>query len=244
MRLADDDLDDIPGAVRRSIQESLARLKRSSVDLLQLHNSVGRERDLRIGRLSVGDVLGPGGAADALDAAREAGLTRLTGFTALGDVDVLHEIVTSGRFSTAQVYHNVLNPSATGPVPAAFSAVDYRGLATAAVGRGVGVLNIRVLAAGVLGGRQPRWGAISRGSEPERDVERAAGVARAMEAEAGTLPQKAIRFALDRSGISGVLVGFSNPEQVDEAVAAAAMSGLSDKTLAKVGTLYESDFSY
>src|SRR3954447_12794562 len=38
VRLAGDDLTDIAGSVRRSVEQSLARLGRPSVTLLQLHN--------------------------------------------------------------------------------------------------------------------------------------------------------------------------------------------------------------
>ena len=78
-----DGLDDIAGQVERSMAESLERLGRSSVDLLQLHNAIGPETGN--GRIGVDRVLGPGGVADALDRLRDQGLTRFTGLTALGN---------------------------------------------------------------------------------------------------------------------------------------------------------------
>ena len=243
VRLRPQDLGDIRGAVERSLTDSLARLRLPRVDLVQLHNPVGLARDEARGRLAVGDVLDNGGVADALDAVRGAGLAGHVGFTALGDVAAIHEVVASRRFDTAQVYHNVLNPSPTKGMPAAFSAADYRELALACERNGMGVLNIRVLAAGALGGRLPRGGfAMSPGSEPERDIRRAELVATALRQEPGTPAQKAIRYALGRPGISGVLVGFSTPEQVDEAVAATAMPPLSEASLDRLEALYESDF--
>jgi L-glyceraldehyde 3-phosphate reductase len=244
VRLPPEDLDDIPAAVERSLRESLGRLHLPKVDLVQLHNPLGRERDDH-GRLALDDVLGPGGVADALDAVRDAGLADRAGFTALGDVDsyVLHEAAASGRFATVQVYHNILNPSATRRMPPAFSAADYRELAASCRQRRIGVLNIRVLAAGALGGQDPRGGfAMSPGSEPERDARRAELVAAALQGEPGSLAQCAIRYALARPEISAVLVGFSTPEQVDEAVAAAGMGPLSEDSLARLEALYESDF--
>jgi predicted aldo/keto reductase-like oxidoreductase len=61
------------------------------------------------------DVLGRPGIADALDQVRDAGSTQFIGFTALGDVDVLHELVANGRFDTLQTYHHVLNHSPASP---------------------------------------------------------------------------------------------------------------------------------
>jgi L-galactose dehydrogenase/L-glyceraldehyde 3-phosphate reductase len=243
VRLRPGDLRDIRGAVEQSLRASLARLRLPRVDLVQLHNPLGQTRDDARGRLSLEDVLGAGGVADALAAMRAAGLAGHVGFTALGDVDAIHEAVASGRFDTAQVYHNVLNPSATRPMPAAFSAEDYRELALACARNALGVLNIRVLAAGALGGQALRGGfAMSPGSEPERDARRAELAAHALQDEPGTLAQKAIRYALARPEISGVLVGFSTPGQVDEAVAATGMGTLDEVSLARLEALYESDF--
>jgi L-galactose dehydrogenase/L-glyceraldehyde 3-phosphate reductase len=245
LRLRAEELDDIPGAARRSIEASLGRMRQRAVQVIQLHNRVRRERDLENGALGIDDVLGPGGVADAFDELREAGFAWFSGFTAFGDVDVLHELVASGRFQAMQAYHNLLNPSMTRPLPPAFSAENYRELARAASERGIGVLNIRVLAAGALGGQPARSGgfAMSPGSEPDRDLGRAALVNEAFEGEPGTPAQRAIRFALGRPGIAGVLVGFSNPDQVDEAVAATELPPLSDGALERLEALYESDFA-
>lgn len=244
VRLGPADLDDIDFAVRDSIEESMKRIGFAGFELVQLHNRIERERDIEAGAVGIEDVLGPGGIADALDRARDAGFAKLIGFTALGDVDVLHELVDSGRFDTLQTYHNVLNPSATRPVPQAFSALDYRELAVRASERGIGTLNIRVLAAGAIAGSTARAGgrAMSRGSEPDRDVARARLVDEASEGEPGTPVQRAIRYALDRPGLSGVLVGTAGATEVEEACAAATLPPLSPEALARLEALYDSDF--
>jgi L-glyceraldehyde 3-phosphate reductase len=245
VRLGSEDFADIDYAVRNSAEESMKRLGFDGVELIQLHNRIERERDVEAGAVGIEDVLGPGGVADALDSVRESGFARFIGFTALGDVDVLHELVASGRFDTLQAYHNVLNPSASRPVPEAFSARDYRELAVRASERGMGVLNIRVLAAGALAGHTARAGgfAMSPGSEPDRDLERAVLVDAAFEGQPGTPAQRAIRFALGQPGISGVLVGTAGAAEVDEAVAAAALPPLSDDAMQRLEALYESDFA-
>ncbi len=103
--------------IEESVERSLARLNRTSVDLLQLHNPLGAGSDARC--LAVDRVLEPGGVADALDDLKRRGVTRYAGFTANGDADSLQRIVTSARFDTAQVYYNMLNPSAGGRCPPA-----------------------------------------------------------------------------------------------------------------------------
>ena len=244
VRLAPEDLDDIPAAVERSLDASLGRLRRDAVTLFQLHNRIEDVRDGRTGALGVDDVLGAGGVADALERVRAAGRTQLIGFTGLGDADALHAVLASGRFDTVQAYYNLLNPSAGRAVPAAFPAYDYRRLITAAEREGVGVLVIRVLAAGAIGGAAPRAGGrpLSPGSAAEDDLRRAAAAAAALAGEPGTMPQRAVRFALDTPGVSGVLVGFSNVAQVDEAAAAADLPPLSASALATLERLWEGDF--
>ena len=244
VRLAPDELDDVPAAVQRSLEQSLGRLRQSSVELIQLHNRVRVERDPSAAVLGVADVLGEGGVAGAFDRLREQGLARFGGFTALGETRALHQLVASGRFDTAQVYHNLLNPSAGRPVSDRLSVYDYRNIIAAAAGNGMGVLNIRVLAAGVVAGRElpPGSPAMSPGSEPGADAARAVLVAEALTGEAGTMAQRAIRFALMNRGVSGVLVGFSHAGHVDEAVAAAEMPPLSTAAMSRLDALYDGDF--
>lgn len=244
VRLGPRDFEDIDHAVRNSAEESMKRLGFPGVELIQLHNRVGHERNVEAGTVSVDDVLGPNGIAEALDRVRDAGFTKLIGFTALGEADVLHELVESDRFDTLQTYHNVLNPSATRLVPQSFSALDYRELAVRAAERGMGTLNIRVLAAGAIAGSTVRAGsrAMSPGSDPDRDAARAALVNEAFEGEPGTPVQRAIRFALDQPGLSGVLVGTAGAAEVEEAVAAAALPPLSPEAMRRLEALYESDF--
>ncbi|MEZ4502313.1 MAG: aldo/keto reductase [Dehalococcoidia bacterium] len=244
VRLAGDDFGDVASAVERSIDVSLERLRRPSLDLIQLHNRIEAASDPATGAIGVDDVLGAGGVLDGFERARERGQVRFFGFTALGELEALRTLVASGRFDTAQVYHNVLNPSASRPVPPGTSAYDYGGLLNDAAARGMGVLNIRVLAAGAVAGDARRAGGrpLSPGSDGERDLERAERLRAAWEGEPGSMAQRAIRFALDTPGVSGVLVGFANLAQVDEAIEAASMPPLSEGATRALEALHASDF--
>src|SRR5438093_6232801 len=91
VRLSAADLVDVRGAVRRSLEASLRRLRRGRVDLVQLHNRIGLRRDNRTGTLGVDDVLGP--VALALRAARDTGLAGHIGFTGLGETAALARVV-------------------------------------------------------------------------------------------------------------------------------------------------------
>ena len=85
-------------------------------------------------------------------------------------------------------------------------------------------------------------GVVSPGSSGPADLARSVKVREALGAEAETLPQTAIRFALMQPGISGVLVGFSELEHIDQAVAALDLGPLPDSVMHRLSELYASDF--
>jgi aryl-alcohol dehydrogenase-like predicted oxidoreductase len=157
-----DDMGDVRGAVARSLEASLRRLGRESVDLLQLNNQIGRER--RGGLVGMKDVLQE--VVPAFQALRAQGKVRFIGFTALGDTDALHEVIGDGVFDTAQVCYNLLNPSAGQPIPARFPGQDFGQLLNGCRARGVGVIGIRALAGGALSGVPDRHPIATRTAEP------------------------------------------------------------------------------
>jgi L-galactose dehydrogenase/L-glyceraldehyde 3-phosphate reductase len=242
-----DDGGDIPGQVERSLHQSLERLRRDGVDLLQLHNRVTLERGADAGSLSVRDVLGDDGVVAGLGRVREQGLTRFIGFTALGDVAALEELVDSGRFDSAQVYHNLLNASAGREVPPGFSAYDYRGLIDRCAGKGMAVMNIRVLAAGMIAATEDPpgrpTGGLSPGSDAASDAARGRVVREVVGPDHGTMAQVAIRYALGNRSVSGALVGFSTLEHIDEAVAAVEMGSLPPEVIDRIHRLQDADFA-
>src|SRR5919198_5158408 len=98
------DLDDIPAAVRRSVDDSLRRLRVDGVTVIQLHNRVGHARavrsDLGVGALlTVDDVLGP--VLETFRALRDEGKTRAIGCCAYGgELESVYQVVDSGAFDT------------------------------------------------------------------------------------------------------------------------------------------------
>ncbi len=237
---------DIAGAVRRSLEASLRRLQRDYVDVLQLHNNLRAERGSQR-TVSAHDVLRSGGIADALDELRSDGLIRHLGFTGMGETDEVHAVIASGRFDTVQAYYNLLNPSAGGPVRAGFPAQDFRELMAAAAARDIGVIVIRSLAGGALGGPGARRGLASNnpgamvpGNDYEADVSRAGALA-FLTADGWSLAQASVRFALDHPSTSTVVVGFSDEAQIDAAAAAADAEPLADDVRSKLRELWATD---
>ncbi len=248
--LRGDDLDDITGAVLRSLEASLSRLGRDSVDVLQLHTQVTMERGGRRESLGLQDVLGQDGVADAFDVARSRGLVRFLGFTGMGETSALHKVVDSGRFDVVQAYYNPLSPSAGMAAPPGFTGHDFERLIDRAAERSMGVVVIRVLAGGALGGPVARTGHASPsvggpmvpGGEYDADEARAGTLDFLVAGDVGSRPQAAVRFALMHPGVSTVLVGFSDLAQVEEAAACSGKGPLPDQAMDRLRELWASDF--
>ncbi len=239
---------DLQSATIRAVEEGLKRLKRKSVDLIQLHNRVttGRSPGKRLS-LTPGDVIGPRGVLEGFKEMRDQGRVNYFGFSGLGDPKALHELIDSGEFHSVQAYYNLLNPSAGAAVPRDFSALNYGRLIERAAAKGMGVVVIRVLAAGALTSNPDAGGGssaepLSPGSDYMLDLKRAEKVKSAVGGETQSLAQAAIRFALMKAEVSTVLVGFSNSAHIDEAVACSGASGLSEEAMARLKQLWETDF--
>lgn len=232
-------LDDLPGQIERSLHASLTRLRRDSVDLLQLHNRIEPQAGGRA--LTPQEILGGGGVADTLDRLREQGLCRYTGITALGDAGCCRETIASGRFDTAQVYYNLLNPSAARPVDPAWTGHSFAGLLDACRSHDVGVLAIRILAAGVLATdeRHGREIVITGDAEIPDEERRARRVFERLGERHGTRAQTAIRFVLANPDIAGAIVGLAELAHLDEALAAAEAGPLPTAALQSLDDLYQ-----
>ena len=92
VRLTPNDAVDYSAAIERSLRQSLDRLRRSRVTLLQLHNSITPTPDELPTSVSLEDVVRPGGILDGLERVRRLGLVDLIGLTGLGDPTSLQEI--------------------------------------------------------------------------------------------------------------------------------------------------------
>ena len=78
------------------------------------------------------------------------------GFTAFADTEGLHAVIQSGHFDAVLRFYSLLNPSAGRAMPLGFMAYDYGNLIGLAQEKGMGVLNIRVLAARAIVGQDSR----------------------------------------------------------------------------------------
>lgn len=223
--------------IRRSLEASLERLQTDRVTLLQLHNKITRGHTEK--SLSPVDILHAGGVADILDKLREEGLFDHIGITALGDAPAIVETLASGRFDTAQVYANMLNPSAFAAMPSGWSGHDFAGIGAACAEKDVGTMNIRVLAAGVLATdqRHGREVIVTDNAEVADEEARAAKVQATIGGAYGTRAQTAIRYNLANNAIHTVVVGMAKLEHLDEALAAFEAGPLDADAIEKVNAV-------
>jgi aryl-alcohol dehydrogenase-like predicted oxidoreductase len=243
VRLRPEDLSDIRGAVARSLEASLRRLGLPSVDLLQIHNPVARAR--AGSALAIGDVLDE--AIPALEALKQQGKIRFIGFTAVGEPEALHRVIDAGAIYTAQVFYNLLNPTAGGQADGTFPGIDFGGLLPRAKRKRVGTIGVRALAAGTLSGvpgrhpiAAPSVAPIASGPTYEADV-RAAGVLGKLVKDGfvGSLPEAAYRFVIGHDAISTVLVGSSTLDHLEQAAAAVAKGPLPPAALTRLAGLWQ-----
>ena len=228
----------IRGNVIASVEESLTRLQREQVDLIQMHNHVASMAE--DGSVTPEEALGE--AMDALRELREQGKVRFWGMTAVGETAALHRVIDSATLHTVQSVYNLVNPSAGSSVPPGFDMPDYGNLIERASANGMGVLVIRVLAAGALTGEAarhpvavPSVAPIGSGQDYGHDLARS-GDFRFLQREGyvDNLVEASLRFALGNAGVSSVLVGFSSLEHLEQAVEFAARGPLPPEALGRL----------
>ncbi len=250
--LQEEELADIPGNIRKSVERSLRRLGLERLDIVHLHNRVTARREpgktLAIGALlNVEQMLGEGGVQETFEALRREGKVRHFGYCAFGgDPAAYREVAEKGAFESILVFYNILNPTSDRTMPAGFGQHDYGQIMGTAAERGVGTVILRVLEAGALSGsatpHEMNRGGPGNDAEYARNAERARALEFLKRDADETLAQVAVRFALMNRGVSTVLVGFSEMAQIDEAVACVGREGFSAEQLERLERLYETDF--
>ena len=252
LRIDPENTDDIPGQVERMLHESLERLQLDNIDLIQLHNGI---EGVDGGRgLCTDNILGREGAIYGMERLRDQGLVKWIGMTALGDSSLCKRMIESGRLDTAQVYFNMINPTAGHAQPRHSSSQmrkkkstgqDFTGILHACEEFDVGVVAIRTLAAGVLATdqRHGRESVITKGNTLEDDERKAAGAFSTLGDKYGTKAQTALRFALSNSKVSCIDFAVADLDQFDEGIQGAEQGPLPADAIHALDDLYNEDFS-
>ncbi len=227
--------------VEQSINASLERLKLDHVDLFQLHNTIG-EPD-RHGAITADQVLNE--VIPAFEKLRDAGKTRYIGFTAKGDTDQLLQLVQSDKLDSAQIFYNLLVPSAGEAVSADFPSQDYKELLKVSEAHGVGAIGVRVLAGGALTGSEsrhplgmPEVAPIGSDTDYATDVRRGLLFSPLItDGVAGSLPELAVRYVISNPMLPTTEIGIATLEQLQLAAAAVNLGPLDQQALARVQSI-------
>jgi aryl-alcohol dehydrogenase-like predicted oxidoreductase len=241
VRLPSADFGRIADAVTKSLDGSLGRLHRDHADIFHLHNAITEHGG--------GEALGARQVLDevvpAFERLRHQGKIRFLGLTAVGETAALQQVIDSGRFDSAQVVYNMLNPSAAAALPANYPAQDYGRLFEHTKAAGTGVIAIRALAGGALSGSAERHPIASPPPAPigsamsyEADVARARRLMPLVsEGFAANLTEAATRFAVTSPAVGTILVGMATPQQFEDAFAAVEKGPLPAAALERLAAL-------
>jgi aryl-alcohol dehydrogenase-like predicted oxidoreductase len=242
-RLEPTDTGNIRGAITRSLDISLQRLARDRVDLLQLHNHIALQR--HGATIDVEDLLGE--VVVTLQALQQQGKLRFYGITGLGETAALHQAIEAGVLDTVQVCYNLLNPIAGVQVPSGFPAQDFGRLLPRAQAQHMGVINIRVLAAGALSGvttrhpiAVPTVDPIGSGPDYATDVQWAQMLQPLVhDGHVQSLVEASLRFPLSADAVSTILLGYSSLEHLEYAAASIAKGPLPTAALDRLTQLWQ-----
>ena len=206
--------------VRRSVEESLQRLRVSRVTLLQLHNGITKNRADEPASITPTDILQRGGVADAFRKLRDDGLVEHLGLTGTGHPAAMREVIRSGEFDTVQAPFNMLNSSAGSGASPTNGDTDYGNIFADCAAMKMGVFAIRVFAAGALLKQPPSAHTLKTPYFPlalyQHDTARAAQ----LQSELGhdvSMTEAAIRFALSHAAVTSAIIGFGSASQVVDA---------------------------
>ena len=240
VRLGADEMDDVSGAVRRSVDTSLRRLRRDSVDVLHVHNRFTETRGEVPNSLSGDDVLGP--VLDAYREAQQAGKTRFIGLSAMDHhLPTMRRILESGEYDTVLAYYNLLNQTAQEPPPPGANLFDNGQIIPLAHSHNMGVIGIRSHAAGALTDaldRPPRPG----DTLMQKDLASVAKLGFLLDGPIRTLSQAAMVFCLMNRDIHTTVPGVKNVAEAEETAACVDLPPIPAEHLARLQELYQNDF--
>lgn len=173
--------------VRRSIEESARRLRVDQIDVIQYHGTWYSEELVR-------RILGPDGALEGMQRARDEGLVRFLGFTTEGTNGPASTLIQSGAFDVMQVCYNLLFQHPYDPSRQA-------GLMYDAASQNMGIITMRSLTSGTF----QRWIAhVDPGVERRVDI-----------------PAALLAFVLSNPLVGVALVGMRTPAEAGANVRAA-----------------------
>ena len=235
---------DLRPLVVESVKESLSRLNLPRVTLLQIHNSITRNRLDQPTSITPEDVLGPRGLLAGMQEVRAAGWVDQFGLTGIGDAEALCNVMRSREFATIQAPVHFLNPSALRETPRELCDPDFGGFLRTAHELGMGIFAIRVFAAGALLGAEPSPHTFKTPFFPLDLYRRDEARVRQLIERLGSLSkirELVLRYVVSLPEITSAIIGLGQVNHVAEAVRIAEMPRLSREELMSLDKLRNSD---
>ena len=228
--------------IDRKLDNSLKRLKTDKLDLYQLHNKITFEEGVET--LTSAQILEKNGVCDIMEKIKEDSRVDHIGLTALGDTKPIRDVVNTGCFDTAQIYYNLLNPTATFKEKGIWNDQDFSNLVSDCQTQNMGILGIRVFAAGLLAtdirhGREIPVTHMIDIKEEERRVQR---IYKIVGETFGNRAQLAVRYGLSAESLHCTVLGLATLEHLQNAIQAVEMGPLPEDVLEKILELQKSNF--
>ena len=228
--------------IDRKLDNSLKRLKTDKLDLYQLHNKITFEEGGET--LTSAQILEKNGVCDIMEKIKEDSRVDHIGLTALGDTKPIRDVVNTGCFDTAQIYYNLLNPTATFKEKGIWNDQDFSNLVSDCQTQNMGILGIRVFAAGLLAtdirhGREIPVTHMIDIKEEERRVQR---IYKVVGQTYGNRAQLAVRYGLSAESLHCTVLGLATLEHLQNAIQAVEMGPLPKDVLEKILELQKSNF--
>ena len=226
----------------RKIDESLERLNRSYIDLYQLHNRI--EKVGTNEHFSAREIIQRKGVLDSMEKLKSEGRIKNIGITALGNLEPIKEVISTNGFDTAQVYYNLLNPSSAFKNRDKWDDHDFSGIVDQCLKYDMGIMCIRIFAAGYLATdiRHGREISVTQGISEIEQKRRIEKLFELLKNEQGERAQLALRYGMSNQSLSCIVTGLSKIEHLDQIIEAESLGPLDEEIIEKINFLQKSNF--
>ena len=228
--------------IDRKLDNSLKRLKTDKLDLYQLHNKITFDESEET--LTPAQILEKNGVCDIMEKIREDSRVDHIGLTALGDTKPIRDVVKTGCFDTAQIYYNLLNPTATFKEKGIWNDQDFSNLVSDCQAQNMGILGIRIFAAGLLATdiRHGREVPVTHMIDIKEEERRVQSIYKVVGETYGNRAQLAVRYGLSTESLHCTVLGLATLEHLQNAIQAVEMGPLPEDVLEKILELQKSNF--
>ena len=227
----------------RKLDNTLKRLKLDKLELYQLHNKITLHESNDT--LTSSQILKTNSVSDMMEKIKEDGRVKNIGLTALGDAVPIRAVVNTGSFDTAQIYYNLLNPSANFNEKGLWNDHDFSGLMSDCHKQNMGIMGIRIFAAGLLATdiRHGREIPVTNVIDIKEEEKRVKKIFRIAGEAYGNRAQFALRYGLSNNSLHCVVLGLASLDHLENSIQAVQMGQLPEDILVELAKLQKANFT-